>query len=278
MKSTKPRTFSTDKTSGEFLEINAAGIEHITKKDRSSTRTAGRSDYHIIYVEKGFCHILLDGEWNKLSAGHVVLFRPFEPQRYYYKKEEGSVSHYVHFAGTGCEAILKRLGLYGLRTFDMGRSPSYERLSGEMVREHIMRKPGYKDMTAALLYQMLTLVGREYALQKGENDTKSDNRINEAIIAIFDHLENPPSVEELSEKHYLSVSRFLHLFKEVSGKTYTEFVTFARIERAKEMLTLTDMPIRDVGASLGFEDHNYFSRCFKRCVGCSPSEYRSGKK
>ena len=48
---------SSEKISNEYLEVNACGIEHITKKDRGSNREGGRSDYHILYVEKGICHV-----------------------------------------------------------------------------------------------------------------------------------------------------------------------------------------------------------------------------
>ena len=81
---------STDKTSAEYLEVNACGIEHINQKDRGSDRREGRSDYHILYVESGACHLFLDGIWQTLAAGNVVLFRPYEPQKYFYLKGKPS--------------------------------------------------------------------------------------------------------------------------------------------------------------------------------------------
>ena len=268
---------SSEKISNEYLEVNACGIEHITKKDRGSNREGGRSDYHILYVEKGICHVFFDGRWQKIPEGSVVLFRPFEPQRYYYLKTDNSVSHYVHFTGIGCEHILKKLGIYGVAAFNMGRSSSYEKISEQMVREFTMRKPMYKDICASCLYQLLGIVGRKYVLRQSNVNMKSESRINAACRAIYENIHEPPSISALAGDCYLSISRFLHLFKEVTGKSYNEFITFIRIERAKEMLIHTDMQISDIAHALGYEDQNYFSRCFRKTEGCSPTEYRKNE-
>lgn len=274
----KKRIISSDKTSTEYLEVNACGIEYITQKGRGSNRPNGRSDYHILYVEKGTCHLLLDGQWQKISSGSVVIFRPYEPQNYFYSKDDNSTSHYVHFTGVGCEHILKKLGIYDIKVFDMGQSKSYQKISEQMVREFTIRKPMYKDWCASCLYQLLSLIGRKYALRSSNIDTKSESRINAACSRIYENISNPPSANDLAKECFLSVSRFLHLFKEVTGKSYTEFIGFIRIEKAKEMLTFTDMPICDISLVLGYEDQNYFSRYFRKVEGCSPTEYRKTEK
>ena len=266
--------FCSDRTSEEYLEVNSCGIEYINERDNGSVRLAGRTDYHVLYVEKGVCNLFLDGEWQKLSEGTVIFFRPHEPQRYFYLKEDNSVSHYIHFTGVGCEYILKKLGIYELKVFNMGKSASYEKISEEMVREFAMRKPVYRDLCASNLYRLLCTIARKYALRKSNVTLKSEERINAACREIYDNIKNPPAVSALSEKSFLSTSRFLHLFKEVTGKSYTEFITFIRIEKAKEMLALTDMQVSNIANSVGYEDQNYFSRCFRKAEGCSPTKYR----
>ena len=46
--------------------------------------------------------------------------------------------------------------------------------------------------------------------------------------------------------------------------------------RAKDLLADPGINIKDVGYKAGFRDPNYFTRIFKRMVGMTPSEYRSG--
>ena len=278
----KARAQSSDRVSDEYLEVNACGIERIYRKKqgkpRGSNRPNGRSDYHILYVEKGVCHLFLDGAWQELGEGSVVLFRPLEAQKYYYSGDENAVSHYIHFSGVGCEHILKKLGIYGVKVFFMGKSASYEKLSEQMAREFGMRKPMYKELCAACLYQILSLLGRKYALRQSNVNKKSESRINAACREIYENLGDPPSASKLAADCCLSTSRFLHLFKEVTDKSYTEFVAALRIEKAKETLVFTDLPVREVAALVGYEDQNYFSRCFRRIVGCSPAKYRRDEK
>ena len=52
------------------------------------------------------------------------------------------------------------------------------------------------------------------------------------------------------------------------------YVTQLRLNRAKELLSATDMKIRDIAQAVGFEDEKYFSRRFTQEVGMSPNEYR----
>ena len=97
MSETREPIASSDRRSEEYLEVNACGIEYISEYDRGSERLRGRSDYHILYVERGVCHLFLDGEWQEVEEGGMILFRPREPQVYRYFAEDRSVSHYIHF-------------------------------------------------------------------------------------------------------------------------------------------------------------------------------------
>lgn len=272
----KPKgPFCSDRVSTEHLEVNSCGIERIYKRDRGSDRPLGRSDYQLIYVEKGVCYLEKQGELYRLPEGSVLLFKPGEPQKYHYRKEDASVSHFVHFSGTGCEALLKRLGLWDLSTFEMGRSLSFEEISERMVREFAMQNPMYMTFCTAYLYQLLGIVARKHALRRGNVSKKGESRINEACKKIYENIKNPPTVRELSAESCLSQSRFIHLFKEVTERSYTDFIIDIRIEKAKELLLGSSLSVREIAEAVGFENQNYFSRCFRNRVGISPREYKS---
>ena len=274
MKQEKKAVLSSERISDEYLEVNSCGIEKLFKCDRGSLRPNGRKDYHIIYVEKGILNIFLDREWLKLPEGSVVLFRPGERQEYKYLKDDKSISHYIHFSGNGCEKLLERLGISELKSFVMGKSHTYEELSEKLVREFTVRETLYVDFCSAYLYQMLNIIGRKYALSNGNIQPVSANRINEVCRKIYDNMKEPPSAEILAAECCVSRSRFVHLFKEITGKSVTDFTTSIRIERAKELLVSTDLPVREIAEIVGYDDQNYFSRRFLKAVGISPREYR----
>ena len=75
----------------------------------------------------------------------------------------------------------------------------------------------------------------------------------------------------------LSMSRFAHLFTQCVGTPPGAYRNRLRIERAKELLLFTDLPVGEVGALVGFEDGSYFTRLFTAAVGQAPTRYRRGQ-
>ncbi len=74
----------------------------------------------------------------------------------------------------------------------------------------------------------------------------------------------------------LSVSKsyFSPLFKEHTGKTFVEYLTDLRVERAKELLLRDPLKSYEVAERVGFRDAHYFSLTFKKTTGVSPTEFR----
>ena len=117
-------------------------------------------------------------------------------------------------------------------------------------------------------------MARKHALRLGNVSRKGESRINEACKKIYENIKNPPEVQDLAAECCLSKSRFIHLFKEVTDRSYTDFIIALRIEKAKELLLGTGMSVREIAESVGFENQNYFSRCFRKKEGVSPREYK----
>lgn len=76
----------------------------------------------------------------------------------------------------------------------------------------------------------------------------------------------------------VSKSYFSPLFKSHTGMTFVEYLTALRIDRAKELLSTTDMKSYEIAARIGFTDAHYFSLTFRKQTGASPSEYRESAR
>lgn len=83
------------------------------------------------------------------------------------------------------------------------------------------------------------------------------------------------SLEAAAENMGMSPFYFSRQVKAVTGKTFLEFITEYRIEKAKKRLRSTELSVSDIGRSVGYPDSNYFAKVFKRTTGCTPSVYRS---
>ncbi|QYR21029.1 helix-turn-helix domain-containing protein [Paenibacillus sp. sptzw28] len=82
------------------------------------------------------------------------------------------------------------------------------------------------------------------------------------------------SLTRLGETVYLNPAYLSRLYKQTTGIGLSEYVTQARLNRAKELLKKTKMKIQDIAGAVGFESAAYFSRFFKKETNVSPNEYR----
>ncbi|SHF00764.1 response regulator transcription factor [Clostridium fallax] len=109
---------------------------------------------------------------------------------------------------------------------------------------------------------------------KGYEDLKSDSPVKLAIDYINDNLKENISLEKVASVCNLSPCYFSKLFKKEVGLNFISYVNNVKINKAKEILELTDTPILNLALDLGFEDCGYFIRVFKRLEGVTPKKYR----
>ena len=80
--------------------------------------------------------------------------------------------------------------------------------------------------------------------------------------------------EDMASAMNLGRTVFYRKLKRLVGVTPTEFLRQVRIQRAIQLITLSKKPVSEIAYSVGFSDPKYFSKCFKKETGMSPSEYR----
>lgn len=99
--------------------------------------------------------------------------------------------------------------------------------------------------------------------------------VDKAIRYIDQHYgESGLSLLEMTEHLAVSVSHFTSLFKEHTGKTFVEYLTEVRIEKAKQRLINTDLMLYRVASDVGYDNPTYFASTFKKHVGITPKQFR----
>ncbi|MBS6520611.1 MAG: response regulator [Clostridiales bacterium] len=114
-------------------------------------------------------------------------------------------------------------------------------------------------------------------------DAESGRRYSDLIAAAKKEIENQYMTEEISLNTVaisvgMSPSYFSSIFSKEAGKTFVEYLTEVRIEKAKEFLMCSSMKTSEIGYEVGYKDPHYFSYIFKKVQGCSPKEYRARGK
>ena len=86
------------------------------------------------------------------------------------------------------------------------------------------------------------------------------------------------SLNSVADSVGMSPSYFSSVFSKESGKTFVEFLTETRMEKAKELLMCSALKTSEIGYEVGYKDPHYFSYIFKKTQGCSPKDYRARGK
>lgn len=76
----------------------------------------------------------------------------------------------------------------------------------------------------------------------------------------------------------VSPNHFSSIFSQEMGKTFIEYLTGIRMEKAKELLMTTNRKSSEIAYEIGYKDPHYFSFMFKKTQGCTAREYRAGKR
>lgn len=86
------------------------------------------------------------------------------------------------------------------------------------------------------------------------------------------------SVEAVAEHYGLSISYFSKLFNQHTGKTFPDYISQLRLQKAREMLLeKQNMTIQEIAKEVGFNSSSYFSAAFRKFYGVSPSQIRRVK-
>lgn len=102
-------------------------------------------------------------------------------------------------------------------------------------------------------------------------------RIVQGKLFIDAHFSESINLDCISDEAFLSKFHFIRLFKKAYGKTPHQYLTYVRIERAKQLLR-GDVLVSDVCLAVGFDSVGSFTSLFKKFTGMSPSAYQNRQK
>lgn len=260
---------SHERVSHKFLELNCCGRQIIDQYDRGSNRKNGRSDYHILYIAAGVCHL----EDQPVEAGNLIFFRPGEPQIYQFHAADRSESLYIHFSGTGCEQLIEACNLNRRVTY-VGKSARLVQLFDHLLDEYRLQKPFHAETCAGLLWQFMATAGRKAGDQKRQA-LYPEKSLDEVCRRMHREYAEHRTVAEYAALCHLSESRFSHAFKERTGLSPKAYMTRIKVDNACRLLGDLNVSLAEAAHAVGIEDLNYFSRLIKKHTGHTPTYFRN---
>ena len=118
-------------------------------------------------------------------------------------------------------------------------------------------------------------------LQREQLEAAGQRRHNDAIRPIRmakqyvqEHYSQPITLESVCEVAGFSPSYFSALFKKETGEGFAKYLTHVRMERAKELLQQTNLPVSEICVQVGYSDLKHFTQNFKKDTKLNPGQYR----
>lgn len=273
------------------LTVSTIGYEEIAPGDSYPTRghadgyyfelERGRelNEYQLLYLTEG------EGIFHSTNVreaiireGDLFLLFPGEWHSYHPNPRTGWKSYWIGFRGRNIDDRVRAGFLSPQKPiYHVGFSDEIVRLYKEAYDTALAEAAYSQQMMAGIVNHLIGLMySLERNIQLGRNQAHVD-MISRARLRIREALESDLTIQQVAQDLGVSYSNFRKLFKEHTGMSPAIYQQDLRLQRAKELLTTTDLTIKEIAYRLNFESPDYFSYKFKAQTGRRPTELRAEK-
>ncbi len=133
--------------------------------------------------------------------------------------------------------------------------------------------PGKAAYAVAELTRALVFLARHYG-QHPSGEGTALLRLGDVISLLESRYAEEWRLDELATRAGLARSRFLEVFHAATGHSPIDYLLRIRLAKAMDLLRHSHEPITAIAFAVGFNDSNYFTRQFRKCIGSSPRQYR----
>ena len=163
----------------------------------------------------------------------------------------------------------------------------------KMANTHFSLTVGQSPQLYDMLHQLYTASDRPGGLPAFQRETLFRRILEETFLCVrnqtrYGAQEVFESVSEYIHTHYMDAltvnslarqsgvneNRLFYLFQKYAGKGPADYLRTYRLNRARDLLVTTSIPIGTIGEQTGYPDALYFSRIFKKHFGVPPSKFR----
>lgn len=270
------------------LTVSTVGYEEIAPGDSYPTHghadgyyfnvNEGRelNEYQLLYVPEG--EGLFKSEHVKetpIKEGDLFLLFPGERHTYHPLERTGWKSYWIGFKGKNMdERVMAGFLTIEKPIYHVGYSAEIIQLYKSAYNAAMEEKAYSQQLLAGIVNH---LVGMMYSLERNIELSKEHlyiDLINRARLRIRESLESSITIQDIAEELGLSYSNFRKQFKLYTGLSPATYQQDLRLQRAKELLSTTNISVKEIAYRLNFDSPDYFSAKFKIKTGRKPSEMR----
>lgn len=269
------------------LKVNTVGFESIPV--HSAYPTSGHpqgysfdfdrgrvlQEFQVVYVTRGkglfasrhkpICEI---------SEGSAFVLFPNEWHTYRPNETSGWESYWVGFSGCFADELLAgNQMLKNNPVLNIGYDEEMVGLYKKILTVSNSERPGYQQLLSGIVIHLLAYV---FYRERDKNwkDKEVLAKIDKARLIIREKIHMPISPEELAASLNMSYTWFRRMFRQYTGLAPAQYIAQLKIQKAKELLTMSNKTVKEIALDLGFESIDYFSTSFRKQSGQTPTQFR----
>ena len=228
---------------------------------------AVRPYYLLHFIESGKGEIEREGKITPLAKGDAFLILPGEVTTYRADKDEPWTYRWISFAGDFAKELVEE-------TTDL-LSMKYRASGLQALRQALDDEICDKVNSLRVL---LTALSSIQSVEKRTESLSEESVIATAIRYLEESYFRDIDVASLADSFGYSRAYFTTLFSKRTGKSPYRYLTYVRMEKAKEFLRATEHTVEEIAYSLGFSCVSRFSELFKKYTRLTPLQYRKSEK
>ncbi|QJD87250.1 helix-turn-helix transcriptional regulator [Cohnella herbarum] len=260
---------------GRYVAFPESCGRYFHESDHGERRTKGLFGYyniHLLFDGKGT--VVHNGQLTELQSGNGFLYAPGEQQDYFTSRSEPWDIYWIHFYGTGADALLEGRGRGAPWLFTFGRQERIRALLDNLLHLSSSYESGNEATVSAILYEILTeLLGSSEGLSAAPG-LDYQERIRKTADLMSASCEEHWDLDRMAGHAGYSPTYFCRLFQRVMGRSAASFLQETRIARAKKLLVIGRLTVKQVAEQAGFNQSSYFIRRFREYEGMTPEQYR----
>ena len=249
----------------EFKDTTSASF-HLIRRGECWVMSEDRTEYlgpgDLVFIEPGRDHVLASQPPGKDPPSAETLL----------------LCGYFEFAQETLTPLLDVFpSLTIVRDEELLKHPWLKSTLDQLSGEYLSQNPGSElvvnKLTEVVLVELIRI-----NFGRGEQGrfiaALSDKRIAKALQHLHNNPQTTWTLEKMAAKVGMSRAAFAKRFKELVGQPMFGYLTMLRIQRAKELLQETKLPLYEVASRVGYESDLAFTKTFKKHTGTTPVRYR----
>ncbi len=219
----------------------------------------------------------INGEHFNVSKNSFVIFTPQTPCLY---KAAGKTycDDWIFF---DCDErdyeLFKRLGITLNTIIHLGDLTELSKIIHILAYEHYSAEPLHDEIERKyidILFLRLSQCIKTKSSGCSEALVKKNYRFTQLRNLMYTAPESIPDVSEMAAQLNMSRSAFQHLYKKIFGTSVINDVINGRLNKAKRLLSSTNLTIKEIAEKCGYSNEYNFMRQFKSRLNMTPTEYR----